>query len=245
MFENIRIILNQTSHPGNIGAAARAMKNMGLQQLVLVDPARFPHADATARASGADDVLAGVTCCDSLQEAVAGAQLVFGLSARTRSLQWPLDTPRSCAALIAQDYRDAEIALVFGNEQSGLSNKDMALCQRIVHIPSSAEFSSLNIAAAVQVVCYELYLTAQGQHVNADADVLEQRDYASAEDKERFYQHLEVSLQHIDFLNPDKPKLLMKRLRLLYDRCQMDRSEVQMLRGMLSKMDQLERSYVE
>lgn len=230
MIEDIRIVLVNTSHPGNIGAAARAMKNMRLQQLYLVEPMLFPHADATARASGADDLLARATVCKTLDEALTGCGLVFGASARLRSLPWPLAEPRAAASQLLAASDKAPVAVVFGREHSGLSNDELELCNALVHIPSNEEFSSLNIAAAVQILSYELHLAAREgvTHVADDSQP------ATADDIERLYTHLEETLLELEFLDPDKPRQLMRRLRRLYNRARLEQTEVNILRGILT-----------
>jgi len=230
MQTNIRIVLVNTSHPGNIGAAARAMKNMGLSELVLVEPASFPHADATARASGADDVLQRARVCGSLAEAIDGCTLVFGSSARLRSLPWPLVEPREMAGQVVQEAGQSPVAIVFGREHSGLTNAELEICNALVHIPCNKEFSSLNIAAAVQVLCYEVNLAVGTPALEADDD----SDVATSDEVERFHDHLEKTLIEIDFLDPDKPRLLMRRLKRLYNRARLEQTEVNILRGILT-----------
>ena len=230
MLDAIRIVLVNTSHPGNIGASARAMKNMGLSQLYLVAPVSFPHADATARASGADDVLARATVCETLDEALAGCGLVFGASARLRSLPWPLEEPREAARqmLVASDK--APVALVFGREHSGLSNDELESCNALVHIPCNEDFSSLNIAAAVQVLSYEIQLAAR----EGVTEVADDSEPATADEIERLYTHLEETLQLLEFLDPQNPRQLMRRLRRLYNRARLEHTEVNILRGILT-----------
>ena len=229
MLERIRIVLVETSHPGNIGAAARAMKNMGLSQLYLVKPAHFPNAEATSRASGADDVLAQATVCESLDDALAGCAHVVGASARLRSLPWPLVTPRVCAAeALAQQ---GEIAIVFGRERSGLTNEELERCSQLVHIPCNPEFSSLNVASAVQLLSYELFIAAgEGQEISQSGD----SEPATSDELEGYYQHLEQTLVEIDYLDPDKPRQLMRRLRRLYNRAGVEQTELNILRGILT-----------
>jgi TrmH family RNA methyltransferase len=229
MLHRIRIVLVETSHPGNIGAAARAMKNMGLSRLYLVKPAQFPHAEATSRASGADDVLAAAIVCDSLDAAVAGCTHVVGASARLRSLPWPLVTPRVCAAesLALQGER----ALVFGRERSGLSNAELERCSQLVHIPCNPEFSSLNLASAVQLLCYEFFLAAgPGQAISQSGD----SQPATREELEGLYAQLEQTLIALDYLDPEKPRQLMRRLRRLYNRAGLEQTELNILRGILT-----------
>lgn len=230
MQTNIRIVLVNTSHPGNIGAAARAMKNMGLSKLILVEPERFPHADATARASGADDVLQNAQVCTSLEEAIEGCGLVFGASARLRSLPWPLVEPREMASQVVSEAAKLPVAIVFGREHSGLTNAELAICNALVHIPCNESFSSLNIAAAVQVLCYEVNM-AVGTPV---VEVGDDSEIATSDELERFHEHLEKTLVDIDFLDPDKPRFLLRRLRRLYNRARLEQTEVNILRGILT-----------
>jgi len=230
MLTNIRIVLVNTSHPGNIGAAARAMKNMGLSELVLVQPASFPHADATARASGADDLLQRATVCESLAEAIDGCALVFGASARLRSLPWPIVEPREMAQQVVSEASQAPVAIVFGREHSGLTNAELEACNALVHIPCNEAFSSLNIAAAVQVLCYEVNLASGAATAKADDD----SEIATSDELERFHQHLEETLVEIDFLDPEKPRLLMRRLKRLFNRARLEQTEVNILRGILT-----------
>jgi len=230
MKTNIRIVLVNTSHPGNIGAAARAMKNMGLSELVLVEPALFPHADATARASGADDLLQRAKVCGSLAEAIDGCTLVFGASARLRSLPWPIVEPREMAAQVVAESEQSPVAIVFGREHSGLTNTELEACNALVHIPCNENFSSLNIAAAVQVLCYEVNLAAGANKAQAEDD----SEIATSDELEHFHQHLETTLVEIDFLDPDKPRLLMRRLKRLFNRARLEQTEVNILRGILT-----------
>ncbi len=236
--DHIRIILIETSHPGNIGAAARAMKCMGLTRLYLVQPGRFPCAEATARASGADDVLAGAVVCDSLQEAVADCGLVIGASARQRRIPWPMLEPREAAGrALRASAVDTGVALVFGREHSGLTNEEMELCHSLVTIPTNPEFSSLNLAAAVQVLCYELRQCAGAGLETVAGSRDSQVPSATAEDMERLYQHLEQVMIGTGFLDPDKPRRLMRRLRRLFNRAGLDRQELQILRGFLAAIE--------
>ena len=230
MKTNIRIVLVNTSHPGNIGAAARAMKNMGLSELMLVEPANFPNADATARASGADDVLQAATVCGSLAEAIDGCTLVFGASARLRSLPWPIVEPREMAEQVIAESAQSSVAIVFGREHSGLTNAELEICNALVHIPCNEDFSSLNIAAAVQVLCYEVNLAAGAGTAKAEDD----SEIATSDELERFHQHLEETLVEIDFLDPNKPRLLMRRLKRLFNRARLEQTEVNILRGILT-----------
>ncbi len=230
-FANLRIVLVSTTHPGNIGASARAMKTMGLEHLLLVRPSLYPSAEATARASGADDVLAKARVVATLGEALQGCVLVFGASARRRALAWPELDPRQCAARAAQVSVSAPVALVFGSERSGLSNEELDRCHFLVHIPANPRYSSLNLAAAVQVMAYELRMAARAtaEDVN-NPDPLP----APAEEMEHFFAHLQRVLMETGFLDPANPRHLMRRLRRLFNRAQPDHNEINILRGILS-----------
>lgn len=230
MLKNIRIVLIETTHPGNIGAVARAMKNMGLEQLFLVSPACYPNAEATARASGADDLLQRARVVDDLDQALEGCRLVVGASARMRSVQWPQIEPRECAGLLRQEAQQGEVAILFGRESSGLRNRELDHCQYLVHIPSNPEYSSLNLSQAVQVLSYEMRLAAQESEVDRE----EARDLVPAEDMERFFGHLERTLVNIRFSDPRQSNRLQRRLRRLFFRARPDREEMNILRGILS-----------
>jgi len=228
----IRIVLVETSHPGNIGAAARAMKTMALTRLVLVNPAEFPHADASARASGAVDVLEGAEVVTTLDEALTGCALVAGTSARRRGIGPPELMPRECAARLMSAAAERDVALLFGRERIGLTNEELGRCHFLVNIPANPDYASLNIAAAVQVLAYELLL-ARGV---ASAPLESDSTPATAEDMERLYEHLEQAALETGFLDPKNPKHLMRRLRRLFNRAQPDQNEVHILRGLLSAL---------
>lgn len=232
MLTHIKIVLVETTHPGNIGAVARAMKNMCLERLCLVAPKTFPCAEATARASGADDVLASAQVFPSLQAAVADSQLVIGCGARNRTISWPEITPRECAEKVVVHEPSQTVAIVFGRENSGLKNHELDLCHFLLRIPCNSAFSSLNLAAAVQVVCYELFVATGIKHEAAIGDKGES-PLATAEQMESFYQHLNETLDIIGFLHKDKSKSIMRRLRRIYNRIQLDTKELDILRGIL------------
>ena len=226
---NVRIVLCQTSHPGNIGAAARAMKTMGLTQLVLVNPKKFPHPEAEAMASGATDLLDGARVCDSLEQALAGCSLVIGLSARKRELSHEPMTARAAAQQAMQIAAGQQVALVFGTEMSGLSNSELILCQHLAMIPANPAYSSLNLAASVQVLAYELRQAVLGEpQLNGSSF-----PPATHDEIEGFYAHLERTLVEIGFLDPAMPKRLMPRLRRLFARARLEKEEVNILRGIL------------
>lgn len=228
--QGIRIVLVNTSHPGNIGAAARAMKNMGLEDLCLVAPQSFPSAEATARASGADDLLARARRVDTLEEAIADATLVIGASARSRTLPMAALDPRECAELVAQQPERGRTAIVFGRERTGLTNDELDRCHFLVRIPTNPEYPSLNLAAAVQVLAYELRMAVRQSSGSAAA----RYRLATSDEMERFYQHLEETLIAIDFLDAENPRQLMRRLRRLFGRARPNENEVNILRGILT-----------
>jgi len=229
-------VLVGTTHPGNIGAAARAMCTMGLDRLTLVAPREFPSEEATARAAGADQVLADARVCASLAEALADCRFVVGASARLRGLSWSTVSPREAAPRLLAESRDGEAAVVFGRESSGLSNDELASCHALLHIPTDAGFSSLNLAMAVQVVAYELRLAMLDQA--APQPATERLDpLATIADLERFYAHLERALVDAGFLNPANPRHLMLRLRRLFSRALLEEKEVRILRGILAALE--------
>lgn len=232
MKANIRIVLVNTSHPGNIGAVARAMKNMCLERLYLVEPNEFPSAEATSRASGADDLLARAEVCSTLEEALAGCHFVVGTSARSRSITWPVMAPRECAARLVEEGAAGDVALLFGREDSGLTNEELERCHYLVHIPTNPDFSSLNLGAAVQVLAYELMLAESVAKPLADED--DGRELATADEMESFFQHLEQTMVELEFLDRNHPRKLMRRLRRLFNRARPDQTEVNILRGILS-----------
>ncbi|MGR9117090.1 MAG: RNA methyltransferase [Gammaproteobacteria bacterium] len=232
MLSNIKIVLVETTHPGNIGAVARAMKNMNMRNLALVTPKLFPNAEATARASGADDVLAAAVVCESLAEAIADCSIVLGASARCRTISWPEITPRECADWLKVEAIDKKIAIVFGRENSGLKNHELDVCQYLLRIPCNTAFSSLNLAAAVQVVCYELFVASEQSYEVVAGDKGEEMP-ATAAQMELFYAHLSEALTDIGFMHPDKSKSIMRRLRRVYNRARLDSKEIDILRGIL------------
>jgi len=255
MLEQIRIVMVNTTHAGNIGAAARAMKNMGLCQLVLVDPVAELGDEAINRASRADDILDNAMVVPTLEAAIADCHWVVGTSARSRHIPWPLISPRQCASKARQLFQSWDVneatapavALVFGRESRGLTNEELHLCHAHVHIPTVDDFSSLNVAQAIQVLCYEMRLAALEKDENTDAAVLPwgvEWDHppATHEQLNGMIQHLEQTLVDIGFLDPNTPKQLMTRLRRLYQRAAPDRMEINMLRGMLSAVQRLSNS---
>jgi tRNA (cytidine32/uridine32-2'-O)-methyltransferase len=232
MNKNIRIILVNTSHPGNIGATARAMKNMGFERLYLVSPESFPHPDAKARAVGADNLLEQAVVTTTLDEALRDCTLVFGTSARMRFLPQEMLTPRQAAEKIVNEFIDQDIAIVFGNEKFGLSNEELKRCHYHICIPTDPHFSSLNLAMAVQIVVYELFMkTLQDE---GRSYLHERGDFATFEDLEGLYRHLEEVVTQIDFLDPQNPRRMMIRFRQILGRARLDKNELNLFRGMLT-----------
>ncbi len=235
MLENIRIVLVNTSHPGNIGAAARAMKNMGLTKLVLVDPKDHPTYEAYSRASGADDVLGDATVVTTLSEALKGCSWVMGTSARERTVEWPIMNPRECATKSMEQSGSAEVAIVFGRERTGLTNEELELCHALVCIPTNPEYSSLNVAAAVQVLCYELRVASLGKVVAQSPIEKSNSDSpATADQVEGMYDHLSQMLEDIGFFGTNNPEIVMRRLKGLFSRTHITKREVNILRGIFS-----------
>ncbi|QLH42991.1 MAG: RNA methyltransferase [Coxiellaceae bacterium] len=226
----IRIVLVRTTHPGNIGAAARAMKNMGLSQLYLVQPQTFPHQEATARATGADDLLAQAVVVNDVVTAVEGCGLVIGTSARVRALPWPALPLEECAKQALIVAQQMPMAILFGPERTGLTNADLQLCHYLLQIPTNPEFAALNLASAVLLVCYELSRAMS----NVDINTATLPDYATAEEIAHFYAHLEQILIELEFLNPQQPKHLMRRLQRLFNRAKLEKQELNILRGILT-----------
>lgn len=229
---HVRVVLCRPSHPGNIGAAARAMKTMGLSDLVLVAPRRFPHPEAEALAAGADDVLGRARVCRDLDEALADCVLAAGLTRRLRELAQPPQDGRSAALELASLARAHRVALVFGNETFGLSNAELARCQRLVTLPANPRYPSLNLAAAVQVMAYEMRLAALGAPAANPPP-----PSVSLGEMEYFYRRLEETLIHIGFLDPAHPKRLMPRLRRLFGRCGLEKEELSILLGILKHVN--------
>lgn len=232
--KNIRFVLCETAHPGNIGAAARALKTMGLAQLTLVAPRRYPDPQAEWLAVGATDVLQAARVCASLDEALAGSAFTVACTARPREVAVPMVAARDAAARIVEVARSQSVALVFGNETYGLTAAEVGKCQLLATIPADPEYSSLNVAAAVQVLAYELRLAAVGATVRNSKG--KPPEHATHEEIERFYEQLERSLLEAGFLNPRSPKKLMARLRRLFGRTQLEQEEVNILRGVIKTL---------
>ncbi len=229
MLNNIRVVLSHTSHPGNIGAAARAMKTMGLQHLYLINPRHFPDAQASAMAAGADDILANALVCASIDEALQGVVYTVGMTARLRDISIAVKTPREAMPQVVQESQTQAVALLFGTEMSGLTNEETVRSQLLVSIPANPDFSSLNLAAAVQVMAYELSVAAQ-----SFAPIAQLARPAKHEQVEGFFAHLEKTLFEIGFFTTQNPARMMQRLRRLYARARLEADEVNILRGVLS-----------
>lgn len=223
----------ETSHPGNIGAAARAMKTMCLQDLALVQPKIFPDSVAFARASGAADILESARRFEDLPTAIADCQKVIGITARGRKISAPVVTPNQLVRLMYDEMDGMQVAWVFGRERNGLSNEEIDLCDTICTIPSNDDYSSLNIAAAVQVLCYEWYTAQQLQGQKPQINPMRLQDAAPVSEKEGFYEHLWGTLNKIGFLDEDNPTPLMRKVRRLFDRVQLTSAEINILRGVL------------
>ena len=237
--DRIRIVLVNTSHPGNIGAVARAMKNMCLSRLYLVAPKKFPHDEAVWRAASADDLLDSAVVCETLDEAIGDCQLVVGTSARERTVPWPLLDPRSCMTQVhAEATQGHEVAVVFGREDRGLTNAELQRCNLHVHIPANPDYSSLNLGMAVQIMAYELRMLAVSEQLPESSMAEWDQPPADAEALERYLSHLQETLQEIGFIRPEAPKKLMLRLRRLYQRTRLDEMEVNILRGILTTTQQ-------
>jgi TrmH family RNA methyltransferase len=231
----VRIVLVDTSHPGNIGATARAMKTMGLADLALVRPKHFPSEDATARAAGADDVLGLASVHDELKTAIADCGWVVGASARLRTVALPIVDPREAAVTIWQRLAANRVAVLMGPEQSGLTNDDLARCQQLVHIPANPAFSSLNLAMAVQVLCYELRMAAPDRL--PPAGPASDGRLATAAEIEGLHEHLERLLTESEFLHPAHQKQVKLKLRRIFHKATLEENELNILRGALTSLD--------
>ena len=232
MFDAIRVVLVATTHPGNIGSAARAMKTMGLSRLYLVSPQSFPDLRANDLAAGADDVLANAVITDSLSVALEGCQLVLGTSARPRDIALSCLSPSECAELIVTRTQGLEVALLFGREHAGLTNDELLRCHYHIHIPTDAAFSSLNLAQAVQIMAYEIRM--RGLLPQSQSSMRAEPPLALVDEVERLHQHLEDVLIEINFLDLSNAKRLQQRLRRLFNRAKLESMEVNILRGILT-----------
>ena len=232
--ERVRLVLVETTHPGNIGAVARAMKTMGLTRLTLVAPRLFPSAEATARASGADDLLMSARVVPTLAEAIADCVAVFGTTARPRYLEWPVLPPREAAARVTALSAEGEVAIVFGRERTGLTNAELELCSQAIRIPTNPDFSSLNIAQAAQIIAYELRLAMFDGEPAATEEGEDPR--ATARELDALYEVFLEGMTAVDYFVPERPKLLPRRLKRLFNRAGLHHSEVQILRGFMTSL---------
>ncbi|MCG3729274.1 tRNA (cytosine(32)/uridine(32)-2'-O)-methyltransferase TrmJ [Vibrio cincinnatiensis] len=236
MLDNVKVVLVGTSHSGNIGSAARAMKVMGLSQMVLVDPQCEVDAQAIALAAGASDIALNAKIVQTLSEAVADCALVVGSSARSRTLEWPMLEPRQCGEKFALEGQKHPVAVVFGRERTGLTNEELQRCHYHVCIPANPEYSSLNLAMAVQTICYEIrvaYLTLQQTQYSPASEL----DYPRHKELEMFYQHLEKVLLLTDFISYQQPGQVMNKLRRLFSRTRPESQEINILRGVLTAVE--------
>lgn len=237
-FQNqVQIVLVHTTHPGNIGGVARAMKNMGITRLTLVAPRAFPAPEAEWRAASAIDILQSARIVETVEEAIAGSQFVVGTSARERRIPWPVQDARHCGERVVQRAVAGEqVSVLFGREDRGLLNEELELCNLHCHIPTHESYPSLNLAMAVQLLCYEMRMTALGDSLPVAEDEDWDAPFASAADMARFYTHLEETLVDIEFLDPKAPRQLMRRLKRLFNRVRLDEMELNILRGILTEM---------
>ena len=229
MKSKIKFILFEPSHPGNVGAAARAIKTMGFETLCLINPTEHPHPEARARSSGAIDVFLNAEVFDNLHDAIKGWGLIIGTTSRSRRISVPITNIRETAPSIIAKAKQKPVAVIFGPEKSGLINKQVDCCNQLVNIPSTGSYKSLNLAMAVQIVAYELRVASE-----ALPSAIRARNLASNDEIELFYNHLNQVLLETGFLDPKNPKQLMRRLRTLFNRAQMDENEINIMRGILA-----------
>lgn len=233
--DNVAVVLIETSHPGNIGAVARAMANMGLSDLRLIEPAGFPGPEATARAAGASHVLESAQICHNLDEAIANSSFVVGATARIRSIAWPNSDPALAMTEVVKQSRAGKVSLVFGREASGLTNDELDRCHRQVRIPANENFPSLNLAAAVLIFGYELFRAYSTEDRLLDSDLDRNTPLASAEEVQGFFQHLELVLNEIRFFKSPSTRLLRK-IKRIFTRTPLQVQEVNILRGILASV---------
>ncbi|MFO1258688.1 MAG: RNA methyltransferase [Gammaproteobacteria bacterium] len=232
MTKYIRIVLVEPSHPGNIGATARAMKTMGLMRLYLVNPLRFPDEEAVVRAGRAVEILDNAVICSNLNHALFDCGLVFGTSARDRALNWPAMSPEGAAQKTSNVLGSTDVAFVFGRERTGLTNEELAACHIQINIPTNPDYPSLNLASAVQIVTYEIY-----KQLNREKRISTAKEsvaLATSQEIASFYDHLEKTLIEVEFLDPALPKHLMARLKRLFGKAELEQQEVNILRGILT-----------
>lgn len=240
MLDNVKVVLVGTSHSGNIGSAARAMKVMGLKHMVLVDPQCEVDAQAIALAAGASDIALNARVVENLEQAVEDCGLVVGTSARSRTLEWPMLDPRECGEKFAQEGLHHKVAIVFGRERTGLTNEELQKCHYHVAIPANPEYSSLNLAMAVQTLCYEIRVAYLNQE-QAQFAPPQEVEYARHHQLEMFYDHLEKVLVDTQFISADKPGQVMNKLRRLFSRARPEEQELNILRGILTAVEKQSR----
>lgn len=236
--DNVRIVLSHTSHPGNIGGSARAMKTMGLGSLYLVNPKSFPDNEAYVRATNARDVLDKTVICSTLDIALQDCVLAVAMTARARELTHQVLDTRQIARQLVEIATESPVALVFGRESSGLTTAEVTRCQLTVHIPTNPAYASLNLAAAVQIMCYELRMAAIAPEKKSQLQGMPQ--LANLNEIELFYRHLEQALIASKFLDPQQPKRLMQRIRRLFSRTTLEKEEVNILRGIIRALEKKE-----
>lgn len=234
MLSNVRIVLVETFHPGNIGAAARALKNMGLTQLWLVNPREFPSDEAESRAAGATDLLANARVVSSVDEAIGDCQLIIGTSARERTYDLPLQDLETAATQVWQESQSGEIAILFGRETTGLNNREMLLCNRHLFIDANPDYPVLNVSQAIQLVCYELRRATR----LIDANKLEPAPYPRQYDMVLFFEHLERVLRRVNFIIPQHEGRVLDKLRRYFNRTRPEKTEMGILRGILNSIEE-------
>ena len=243
MLERINIVMVKPSHSGNVGAAARAMKNMGLSKLTVVTEEPFPDQVALTRAAGADDILKNTSVTNTLEEAVAQSHVIYATSARARNLPWPMCTPKEAVQRILKTPPVQQIAIVFGRERTGLTNEELSLAHYHIQIPTVSDFSSLNLSQAIQVMAYELFVGCSQFEVPLDCH--DKEPLATGLQVEGFFEQLQLTLEQLAILDPKQPKMLMHRLRRLFARTQLEEKEINILRGLLTAVNRLEREAVD
>lgn len=235
--KNIRFVLSNTSHAGNIGAAARAMKVMGMDGLHLINPTDYPSAEATARASGADDVLYNAAVHESLDAAIAPCTLIMGTSARNRGMDIEIIDMHEAANMLVAAADSQQVALIFGKERYGMTNEEMQRCHYLVKYPANPEYSSLNLGAAIQVAAYELRMQSLQQQSEPESVTTQTAPFATAEKMQSFYAHLFDIMEKTEFMKDDNKKSLEEKIRMMFNRLRIEKHEMDILRGFLSAVN--------
>ncbi len=235
MLERVKVVLVGTTHSGNIGSAARAMKVMGLSQMVLVDPQCQVDAQAIALAAGASEIALNAQIYPTLEAAVADCGLVVGTSARSRTLEWPMLEPRECGEKLISEANQHSVAMVFGRERTGLTNEELQLCHYHVYVPANPEYSSLNLAMAVQLLSYEVRMAYLALQQSSQSSTL-QEEYPRHQELERFYAHLEQVIMQTEFISAQQPGQVMNKLRRMFTRARPEAQEINILRGILTSV---------